>query len=403
MSSIAKQTAQLDGYRGLFEGALSASSTSVAQVVLIEVFLRSSGELDGFSQAMIFSSSFIGMFLSLFYGSLSRYFHLTKSLWVGLPMFVSAICFFASAFAEDQMLFLLLCCVAHACGPIRMPYLTELHHDNYPKEKRGVYTSYSLIALQIGGLIFSYGAGHLLSEDVSHWKYIYIGIGLSQFVAALLMSRIPSQVSKMSKTVNPFGALRWIVKDKSFAYLLFAWFLFGFGNLWIYPLRITYLVEVKELDPFWVMMLATVAMEGARLLFLPMWAYLFDRMNFIVLRIFMNCFFVVGIAFYFLADSLWLIGLGSFFHGVGFSGGRLSWGLWVTKMVPASRSGEYMSVHVFLTGLRGIIGPSIGYMALESLGEDPSRYTTVAAISLALFVTSILMLVPMKQAGERDF
>ena len=69
-------------------------------------------------------------------------------------------------------------------------------------------------------------------------------------------------------------------------------------------------------------------------------------------------------------------------------------------MVPKERSGEYMAVHVGMTGLRGLIGPFLGFAMLNYLKPFGNHYQNIAMISSGLFLLSILMLIPVLKYGK---
>jgi hypothetical protein len=131
-----------------------------------------------------------------------------------------------------------------------------------------------------------------------------------------------------------------------------------------------------------------VAWEGGRLLSIPIWARLFDRINFVTLRIALNAFLAVGLVLFFSSENPAVIGTGSFLTGVCAGGGTLAWNLWVTQFAPPGETHIYMSVHSFLTGLRGVIGPYLAFWALGSL-----TLREMSWISGGLVVLSMVMLV----------
>ena len=56
--------------------------------------------------------------------------------------------------------------------------------------------------------------------------------------------------------------------------------------------------------------------------------------------------------------------------GLGFSGGMLAWNLGHQYFAPPHRDSQYMSVHVMLTGLRGLIAPFVGVLLYEMLAPS---------------------------------
>lgn len=154
----------------------------------------------------------------------------------------------------------------------------------------------------------------------------------------------------------------WTTLDEDPLYRSFMWwmFIFGFGNL-LYqaPLAIilseefhvTYTqgILINSIIPLAVMPFA-----------IPLWAKLLDRTHVITFRAIHGWSFVVA------TFGLWMASLthvfpifyaAAVFLGIGFGGGVLAWNLGHQHFAPAHRDGEYMSVHVTLNGIRGLLAP----------------------------------------------
>ena len=64
--------------------------------------------------------------------------------------------------------------------------------------------------------------------------------------------------------------------------------------------------------------------------------------------------------------------------------------MWVTKLAPANRVADYMSVHTFFTGVRGVLAPIIGFSVLASglsIGD-------LSYISAGMIILSAILLIP---------
>src|SRR5262249_44070166 len=154
-----------------------------------------------------------------------------------------------------------------------------------------------------------------------------------------------------------------IREDKTFRNALIAWMLVGFANLMMVPLRVEYLanprygvlLDNKPLAAGLIAVLTGVIPNLARLAMSPGWGQLFDRVTFFVLRIALSPGFAVAILAFFTGNSLVGLIAGAIIFGISNAGGDLAWSLWVTKVAPPHRVAHYMSVHTFLTGLRGVI------------------------------------------------
>jgi MFS family permease len=134
----------------------------------------------------------------------------------------------------------------------------------------------------------------------------------------------------------------------------------------------------------------------ARLILSPIWGYLFDHMNFFALRVALNIGFAVGILTFFMSDSLTGMICGAVVFGISNAGGDVAWSLWVTKFAPPARVADYMSVHTFLTGVRGVVAPFFAFYF-----ANPDSLSQMALISSSLIFIATLLLIPEIKLGRK--
>jgi MFS family permease len=103
----------------------------------------------------------------------------------------------------------------------------------------------------------------------------------------------------------------------------------------------------------------------------------------------LNAGFALGIMTFFTGSSTPGLVLGAVIFGVSNSGGDLAWSLWVTKFAPADRVADYMSVHTFLTGVRGVVAPMVAFQLLNTLSLSEMGWVSAGLIGIAT-----LMLIP---------
>jgi MFS family permease len=119
------------------------------------------------------------------------------------------------------------------------------------------------------------------------------------------------------------------------------------------------------------------------------WGMVYDKMDFYRLRVLVNLFFFAGVLVFFFAPSyLWLC-VGMALHGMGKAGGNILWSLWTTKFALADHVGEYMSVHTFFTGFRGIISAFVAFPLILLVGPH-----VIGVIGAGLILLSSLWLLP---------
>ncbi|MBD3346139.1 MAG: MFS transporter [Chitinivibrionales bacterium] len=389
-----KKTFILDTIRGGADGVLAAIVNTILLLVAIEVF-----NLSDSWKALIASAPFIGCIFSLVYSARFADTSLRKSLLASAPMGLCCVFTTMLLFTSDGIIFSIIATIAMSFAWMRIPFLSAIYQENYSARERGTLYSWSLIATISVTITCSYAFGRLLDINLALYRLI-IGIAaVASAVSTVAVFLIPSSTPDMQSASNPLKNLSLIWKNKLFGYILFSWFITGFANLWTRALRIEYLAESKgglDLSPLMVMVIAGVIPEAARLIFIRFWAHLFDRINFIVLRITLNLFLGFGLLIYFISENPVIIGAGSFLFGICLSGGVLAWNLWITKFAPAGQAHIYMSIHVFLMGVRGIIAPRIGFFLTDYF---PFRIIGIASFCMILIASA--MLVPVIKMANR--
>jgi len=273
-----------------------------------------------------------------------------------------------------------------------IPLMTQIYQDNYPDERRGKLYSRAVmlrIAVHAG---FSELAGRLLETDIRRSRLLLFLFAAAFAVAAWRLTRYPSGPLHDEGGTHPFRAMRYVREDRLFRHTLMCWMLMGFANLMMLPLRIEYLGNPKyglNLSVQQIALLIGVVPNLARLAMNQVWGVLFDRMNFFTLRVVLNAGFALSILTFFFSSTLTGLVAGAIIFGISNSGGDVAWGLWVTKLAPAARVADYMSVHVFFTGLRGVIAPVVAFH-LAGVYSLP----TLGVLSAVLILLASLLLIP---------
>lgn len=300
--------------------------------------------------------------------------------------------FAAAALVPSLPVFVAGSVLALICAAIFIPLMTQMYQDNYPEERRGRLFSRAVMIRIAVTTAFSYFAGWLLKIDI-HYQSLLLWI----FCAALLgsafcLSRCPSRPLNREGHTNPFKGLMHVRDDALFRQTLISWMLMGFANLMMVQLRVEYLANQKYGKPFdanEIALLTGVIPNIARLLLSPVWGRLFDRMNFFGLRIILNIGFAIGAVAFFAGRDMPSLTLGAIVFGISNAGGDVAWSLWVTKLAPPDRVAEYMSVHTFLTGLRGVTAPFAAFYLVTTWS-----FSAISAVAAALIIGASLLLIP---------
>ena len=393
-SEIRRQTYRCDLWRGFFEGILSAGIQTFALLIAIRYYNAGEG-----LKSLIAAAPFMGMVLSLPLVHYTAGKKLKKSWCSAGPSVLTGICLITAAWVPSLELYALVIVVGYICRSAILPFLTSIYSDNYPHDKRGANFSKPLLLTVASSALFGIAGSSILEININYFSWLFTFLGASALIKAFAIKAMPSKTVEENSHNHPFGNLKYVIKDRDFGYVLFTWFIMGFANLWVLPLKVDYVASSAygiEASPIIVALVITIVPETVRFLFIPFWAKLFDHMNFVVLRMILNILFGTGIALFFISKNLLVIGTGSALIGLAFAGGSIAWTLWVTKYAPPGKVSAYMSVHVCLTGIRGTIGPIVGYWTAAQVGA-----TATGWISFGLMVLATVMLIPKIKHGHR--
>ena len=393
-SELHRRTYKYDLWRGFFEGVLSSGIQTFALFIAIRYYNAGEG-----LKSLIAAAPFIGMILSLPLVHYTAGKGLKKSFCSAVPSALASVCLIIAAWIPSLEFYALMITISYICRSAAIPYLTSIYSDNYPHLKRAASFSKPLLLTVAISSLFGLAGSLLLEMNIIYFNWVFTVVGISALAKAWAISSMPSKVIEKTSHNHPFGNFEYVIKDREFGYVLFTWFIMGFANLWVLPLRVDYVASSTygiEASPLIVALIITIIPETIRFLFIPFWARLFDHMNFIVLRMILNVLFGMGIALFFISKNLLIIGTGSALIGLAFAGGSIAWALWVTKYAPPEKVSAYMSVHVCLTGIRGTIGPMIGYWTAAQVGA-----TMTGWISCGLMILATIMLLPEIKHGRK--
>lgn len=393
-TDITRKTYHCDLARGSFEGMLSTGSQTFCLFIAIRYF-----HAEESLKSLIAAAPFMGMFLSVILLHYAEGTKFRKSSWGAVPSIITGVFLLCAAGATSAEGFALFVVIAYIGRSALLPFLTDIYGDNYPAHLRGHYFSRSLVLTVGVSAAFGYAGSFLLGVNIEYFPWLFTLLAFCAFAKAGATYCMPSKIMEKNTHRNPLGNFKYIFQDRSFGYVLLTWFIMGFANLWTIPLRVDYITSAEygiEGSAIFVALIITIIPDTLRMIFIPFWARLFDRMNFVTLRILLNILFALGVATFFLSKNPWVIGMGSALIGIAFAGGSIAWNLWVTKYAPPGKTAAYMSVHVSLTGIRGTIGPVIGYWAAGQIG-----LLNVGLLSAAMMVVASLMLIPEIKHGKK--
>lgn len=378
--------------RAITAGILDSASATFLLLISVRWFNAS-----GWAKGLVASGGSMGLLLAPWVvAGVGKARWATARAAAGLSVFGAA-CFVIMAVFPILPVFVLGSLLAMAAASSAVPLMTQIYQENYPEKRRGRLFSRTVMIRIAMAAIFSEVAGRALSGHLERYRLLLLVFGAAFIFSAWCLTHCPSQPLAAADSHNPFRTWNCVVEDRLFRYTLICWMLMGFANLMMFPLRVEYLANPKY---GWALKISMIALftgvipNIARLCMSPFWGWSFDHLNFFALRIILNLGFGLGILTFFLSHDRVGLVLGSIVFGIANAGGDVAWGLWVTKFAPPHRVADYMAVHTFFTGLRGVVAPLIAFQVVQTLSIG-----TLGWISAGLILMASLMLLPEVKFG----
>jgi hypothetical protein len=170
----------------------------------------------------------------------------------------------------------------------------------------------------------------------------------------------------------------------------------------IAPLIVVCLDDVLKLPASMQMAVATAVPMLVTPLAIWPWAQLLDRQHIVVFRSIQGWVTVAAIGCYvvgILGHWPWLLIPGALLMGVSMAAGMIGWTLGHNDFVRRGEEARYMGVHVMLTGIRGLLAPSLAiglYYALNAL--SPGLGPWALLLPLALVIAGARGFIAMRRA-----
>lgn len=383
-------------WRSVPSGILDTAYTTFGMLLAVQVFAASEA-----AKSVFLSSPRIGHMAAILVVPLLLRFRSTVAETAAVTQMAGGVCFALSAiFPASETMFIAGISLGFILFSLQIPLLTQIYRTNYPPQSRGRLYAIASITRSLGAVIFSYAAGWLLGWRLESYPWLLWSFAVMAFASGLLTYGLPATPWEVPESADRdlWRAWRWVGRDRDFRTLLISWMMMGLGNLVAASLFVEYLanpVHGIALGPEEVAWFTGVIPLVFRLLSSYHWGLLFDRAPFFVVRIALNLITAASILLFYLGDNQWWWGAGMALTGLSLAGGNVAWSLFVTKLAPEHAVAEYMSVHTFLTGIRGVIAPFLAYAMIGWWS-----FTTMAWIT-ALLVLLASGFIAVRRKGER--
>ncbi|MGE9270321.1 MAG: MFS transporter [Verrucomicrobiales bacterium] len=376
------RTFRLELFRAVPAGLVDTSLSTFAVFIAIQVF-----ELSQYTKASLVAASSIGMLISLFVVQLARRLGKPINVVAASTWLLGAVGFAVAATSgQHPTRYVVSCCVALSAFGMGAPLISQIYRKHYPNDKRGRLFSFAAMTrASIAGLA-AWLIGSWISTQGNAFAPLFWAYSSACIAMAVCVLSTAPVVLRRTRQVKWFDAFQHVSRDRAFRKLLVIWMIFGFGNLMAWALFVEYITNPIygfAYDAEKVVLITSTIPMLAFISFVIHWGMIFDRLPFYTVRAIVNLFFIAGILTFYLGSSFLTLCLGIGLHGLARGGGNIIWSLWVTRFADSDRVVEYMSVHTFLTGTRGILAPFVAFYLVTSATPSIVSWTSATLILIS--------------------
>jgi MFS family permease len=352
--------------RSIPAGVLETLGSTFGMLVAVRVF-----EAGNMAKSTFLSATSGGLIASLFVVPLLLRSGSTVTKLAARVQFIAAAFLTVSALApKSEIVFITASSLGLFFFALQVPLQTQIYRLNYPERTRGKLFALTATTRSLAAAVFGFVGGWLLGWRLDSYAWLLWAFALASAVSGFWTYGLPAMPWQMPEGSHNklLSSWRWVRADRDFRTLLISWMIMGIGNLVAWSLLVEFLANPRHghsLPTSTVAWITGVVPVVFRVLFTYPWGLLFDRINFFVVRASLNVIFALACLCYYCGGSLawWVTGMALF--GIANAGGNVTWSLWVTKLAPKHAVAEYMSVHSFLTGVRGMIAPYLAFTLID--------------------------------------
>jgi MFS family permease len=384
-----RRTFRNELWRSVPAGVLDAMASTFGMLIAVRVF-----HLGQVEKSIFLSATSGGLITSLFVIPLLLRARSTIARTAARVQMAGGGCMAAAAlFPQQPWVFILGLSLGLFCFSMQIPLMTQIYRLNYPEAQRGRLYAVAGVTRAASAVGFGFLGGWLLGLDIQHYTWLLWSFAAAGFLSGWWTHGLPAVAwdAGADSSTRLWSALRWAKVDRDFRTLLISWMMMGIGNLIASSLFVEYLanprhgINLPEREVAWITGVVPVAL---RMVSSYPWGLIYDRVGLFTVRSILNVIFALAILIFFLgrSHSAWVLGMALW--GMANAGGNVTWGLWVTKLAPSHAVAEYMSVHTFLTGVRGLLAPPLAFAALQVMSfQTLAILCGVAILSASAFIT----------------
>lgn len=343
-----------------------------------------------------FQVSLIGMIASatmVFSVAVGLFFSNRSKKWILIPGMVLGRLIFVLAFMlEGTNLFLLFLFFYYAMYSVQIPIFNSFF-QNHLGQKRGQIFGLSRMVMMSFSMLAALASGHLLDISPAYYKAILFSVAVSGTITYILYVIMDRQTAyPKPQTGHIMAALRdykAMLKRADFLMFEMVFMTYGLAFMIMVPAVPLFLINRLHFSYSQMAQANGVYAQLFMIMLIPFAGAVYDRMNLwkiwaISMAVLLGYPLLMGLSYLTQSKSM---AYGSLlFYSLGLTGVVVLWNLGSLHFSGEKDSFIYQGFHVTLTGLRGAVGPMLGYILLSKV-----NFMANFIIAFLLLLTAMIM------------
>lgn len=401
LSPLERQTAILLLWAALFNGVVSSLSQT-QDIIARKALLAADWQL--MIMMMIWP---ISNFFSIWWGRVfekschqSRYF-----IVVGIFGRLSLV---YGIWVTTMNEYLVLLTMMFAFNSLLIPAQNSIYQKNIDFSRRAKIYGYTISLGMLISIAFTFMAGRILDNHEELFRVIMAVTGICGLISCVLLSLIkiqkteiecePSKLNLREMMLDPIRrTLKLLKENKQFAAFERSYSIYGMGFIMMTPIIPIYLVDVLRLSYTTNFLAKGVISQIGLLLLSPYIGKIHDRMHpfkfismaFATLFIYPVLIIISSRFVDVPAVSVVLVFLAYLVFGIAMAAVNISWNMSSIYFAGKEDAAMYQSVHVTMTGIRGVIAPGLGLLLMKFVGIT-AVFVVAAGFLLSASIISYL-------------
>lgn len=325
----------------------------------------------------------VSNFLSIWWGRVFEQSH-HKSRYFLFAGIIGRLTLIYAIWLTTMSEYLVLLALVFSANSLLIPAQNNIYQKNIDVSRRAKVFGYTISLGMIVSVTITFLGGRLLDVHEQSFRWILVGTGLCGFVSSAILSMIRIQEDP-NRIIRP--KLHWrkqlfdpihrtislLKENKPFAAFERSFSIYGMGFIMMQPIIPIYLVDKLHLSYTSNFLAKGVISQIGLLLLSPLLGKVHDRMH--PFR-FISAGFALLMVFpiLFVVSSLWagesilpvvIVFIAYFIFGVAMTVVNVSWNMSSIYFAGKDDASMYQSVHVTMTGIRGLIAPILGFALLR--------------------------------------